>query len=84
MVGLGWYKWYQNQTPGDVSVRRLNPEGGGHEAMCQQGRWALKGGGLGGPTLIREGNEYQRRRWASKGVDCEISHRLGRRTKHSL
>ena len=27
-------------------------EGGGHEAVCQQGRWAPKGGGLEGPTLI--------------------------------
>ena len=22
--------------------RRLNSEGGGHEAVCQQGRWVLK------------------------------------------
>ena len=42
-VGLGGYKWYQSQTPDDVSARRLSPEGGGHEVVCQQGRWALKG-----------------------------------------
>ena len=43
-----------------------------------------EGGWIDGPTLIGEGNEYQRGHWALKGVDCEISHRLGRRTKHSL
>ena len=42
----------------------------------------LEGGGLGSLTLIREGNKRQRGRWASKGVDCEIPHWLGRRTKH--
>ena len=26
--------------------KRLSPGGGGHDAVCQQGRWALKGGGL--------------------------------------
>ena len=41
--GLGAYKWYQSQTLGDVSARRLCLEGGGHKAMCQQGRWASKG-----------------------------------------
>ena len=29
----------------------------------------LEGGGLGGPTSIKEGNECQQRRWALKGVD---------------
>ena len=28
MVGLGCYKWYQSQTSGNVSARRLSPEGG--------------------------------------------------------
>ena len=45
---------------GDVLVKKLSPEGGGYETVCQQGRWVLK------------------------GVDCEIPHRLGRRTKHCL
>ena len=67
-----------------MPVKRLSHEGGGHEVVCQQGRWAPKGGGLGGSTSIGEGNECQRERWALKGVDCEIPHRLGRRTKHSL
>ena len=48
--------------PSDVSARRLSPEGDGHETVCQQGRWALKGGGLEGPTSIGEGNECQRGR----------------------
>ena len=28
VVDLSRYKWYQSQTPGDVSVRRLSPEEG--------------------------------------------------------
>ena len=28
VVGLGYFKWYQSQTPGDVPARRLIPEGG--------------------------------------------------------
>ena len=67
-----------------MQARRLSPEGSGHEVVCQHGCWASKGGGLGGPTLIGEGNECQRGRWTPKGVDCEIPHRLERRTKHSL
>ena len=42
-----------------------------------------EGGGLGGPTLIREGNECQRGRWALKGgwiVRFHIG--WGGRTKH--
>ena len=42
-VGLSRYKWYQSQTPGDVPARRLSPEEGGHEVVCQQGRWARRG-----------------------------------------
>ena len=37
-VGLGHYKWYQSKTPRDVPASRLSLEGGGQEAMCQQGR----------------------------------------------
>ena len=33
-VGLGRYKWYQSQTPGDVPARRLFPEGGRHDVGC--------------------------------------------------
>ena len=28
-VGLGYYKWYQSQTPDDVPARPLDPQGGG-------------------------------------------------------
>ena len=41
---------------GSVPTRSLSPEGGGHEAVCQQGCWALKRGGLGGSTSIGEEN----------------------------
>ena len=37
-AGLGYYKWYQSQTMGDVPARRLSPEESGHKAVCQQGR----------------------------------------------
>ena len=40
---------------------------GEHQAVCQQGCWALKGGGLRGPTSIGEGNECQRGHWTPKG-----------------
>ena len=68
MVGLCHYKWYQSQTPSDVPARRLFPEGGRYEVMCQLECWALKGSGVGkGPTSIRERNEWQWRCWALKG-----------------
>ena len=54
--------------------------GGRHEAVCQQGHWALKGVGWGS---IGEGNECGREHWLLKGMDCETSHRLGKRMKHS-
>ena len=44
-----------------VPMRRLSP----------------KGGGLGGPTSTREGNECQQGRWLLKGVDYEIPRWLG-------
>ena len=44
-----------------------------------------KGGGFGGgPTSIGERKECQRGCWAPKGVDCDVPHWLGRRTKHPL
>ena len=44
-----------------------------------------EGGGFGGgPTSIGEKNECQQGRWASRGVDCDVPHWLGRRTKHPL
>ena len=40
-----------------VPVRKLNPEEGGHELVCQRGRWAPKGDRWGSPMLIGERNE---------------------------
>ena len=39
---------YQNQTPGNVSMRKLSPERGGHPSVCQRGPWGPKGVRLGG------------------------------------
>ena len=52
-MDLDRYKGYQSQTPNDVLARRLSPKGGGHKAVCQQGHWAPKGGGLGSLTSRR-------------------------------
>ena len=75
-VSLSRYKWYHSQTPDDVPVRRLSPEGGGHEGC------ASKEAGLrrGVDTRWCANNDAGSR----KGVDCEMPHRLKRRTKHSL
>ena len=54
VVGLDRYIWYQSPTPDDVSMRRLNPEGGGHEAVCQQGR-GPKGVDWGVPHRLEKG-----------------------------
>ena len=56
-VGLDCYKWYQSQTLSDVLVEGWAPKEGGHEVVCQWGRWALKEGGLWDPTLVGEENE---------------------------
>ena len=68
--------------------------------MCQPSRCSSKGvdtrrcaskdarpqgGGFGGgPTSIEGKKECQRRRWASKGVDCDVPQWLERRTNHRL
>ena len=67
LVGLGRYNWYQSQAPDNVPAKRLSLEGDRHKAVCQQGHWTSKGGGLGSPTSIGEGNEFQQGRWAPKG-----------------
>ena len=83
-MGLGCYKWYQSQTPGDVSTRRLNLKGECTPGDVPMRMLGSKGGELGGPTSIGEGNEGQRGRWVLKGVDCEIPYQLERGTKHSF
>ena len=42
-VGLSCYKWYQIHTLSDVPAKRLSPEGGEHETVCQQGCWLQRG-----------------------------------------
>ena len=79
MLGLNRYKWYQSQTLDDVLAKRLSPEGGWTRGGVPARMLAPKGVDLGGSTSIGERNSL-----APKGVDCEIPHRLGRETKHSL
>ena len=67
-----------------MSTRRLSPEGGRHEAVCQQGRWAPMGVDWGVPHRLEKGTSAARTLGPEGGVDCEILHRLGRRTNHSL
>ena len=57
-----------------MSARRLNPERGEHEAMCQQGRWTSKGCKLGGPTSIEERTSVSENTGPQREVDCEIPH----------
>ena len=87
-IDLGRYKWYQSQTPCDVPARRLNSKRGWTWGDVPATMLDPEGCELRGPTSIGEGNEYQRGHWApgreGRGVDCKISHRLGKRTKHSL
>ena len=72
-----------------VSLGRYNGIRARHRAMCQQGGWAPKGvdtrqcsskdsGPEGGGLGVSADAGLQR------GVDCEISHWLGRRTKYAL
>ena len=58
VVGLGRYKWYQSQTPGDVPARRLSPEEGVETRGGVPARMlGIKEEWIGGPTWIGEGNE---------------------------
>ena len=65
--GLGLLQMISELELSDVPAKRLSPEGGEHEAVCHQGRWTPKRGGLGAPTSIGGGNECQWGRWALKG-----------------
>ena len=56
--GLGLLQMVSELDTSGVLAKRLSLEGGRHEVVCQQRCWALKEGGLGGPTSIGEGNEY--------------------------
>ena len=67
-----------------MPARRLSPEGGWTRGGVPARTLGPERGELRSPTSIRERNECQRGRWAPMGVDCEIPHRLERRTKHSL
>ena len=39
----------------EKAIVTLSLEGGGHEAVCQQGRWAPEGCGLGVPHRLEKG-----------------------------
>ena len=69
---------------GGHEARRLSPEGGGREAVCQQGRWASKGVDWRVLHLLEKGTSANKDARLGRRVDCEIPHRLERRTKHFL
>ena len=54
-------------------MRKRSPEGGGHEAECQQGRWAPKAGGFGkGSHIDRRKGRVPARTLGPEGeMDCE-------------
>ena len=94
-VDLSRYRWYQSQTPDDVSAFSLFFERVSAFSLFFEGGWikdgvpvrmlSPKGGGFScGPTLIGERNKCQREHWAPKGVDCDVPHWLGKKTKHHL
>ena len=59
VVSLSCYKWYQSQTSGDASERRVNLEGGLTPTGVLVKMLGLEEGGLEGPTSIGERNECQ-------------------------
>ena len=77
--GLELLQIVLEQDIGRCASEDAEPEGVGHEALCQQGRWAPNGGGLEDPTSIREGNECQHKGTSAsedagprREMDCEI------------
>ena len=81
VVSLGYYKWYQSQTPNDMLARRLNSKGGGHEAVCQQGCWAPKGVYWGVPHWLEKGTSANKDVGPLRVVDCEIPTSVGEGNK---
>ena len=55
---------------------------GGHEAVCQQGRWATKGVNWGVPHRLEKGTSANENAGPRREVDYEIPRRLERITKH--
>ncbi|KAG7026278.1 putative prolyl 4-hydroxylase 4 [Cucurbita argyrosperma subsp. argyrosperma] len=50
----------------NVPAKRLSPEGGGHEAVCQQGRWASKESGFRGFHI-----DWRRKQVLARTLDLE-------------
>ena len=65
-----------------MPVRKLNPEGGGHETVRQQGCWAPKGVNWKIPRQLEKETSVSEDVGSRGEVDCEISRRLNRGTKH--
>ena len=60
--GLELFQLVQSQTPSDVPVRRMSPEGGLDTRRCTNKDAGLRRGWIG----VEEGNECQLGRWAPK------------------
>ena len=82
-VDFGLLQMVSEPDSGRGASEETEPQRGGHEAVCQQGRWVPKRGGLGIPHRL-EKKWVSARTLGLEGVDCEIPHQLERRTKHSL
>ena len=64
-VGLGRYKWYQSQTPGDVPARRLVPRRAVDTRQCaSKNTRPRRGVDL---VEVPARNECQQGCWAPKG-----------------
>ena len=74
-VGLGCYKWYQSQTPGDVPTRMLMPGGGWTRGSVPARMLSLEGkGGLGRPISIGEREQMPARTLGLEGEWIMRSH----------
>ena len=86
MVDLGRYKWYQSQTPDDVPAFSLFPEGGKTRGGVPVRTLGPKGDVdlVGVPHRLEKGTSASEDAGPRRGVDCDIPHWLGRKTKHPL
>ena len=70
-------------TPANDKEENVITQRGGHEAVCQQGRWASEGVDLVGvPRQWEKGTCANEDVGSQSGMDREIPRQLERKTKH--